>query len=170
MKLVLPVSHVDFKLAALLASYTATLGQMTEERCLVVSTWSAAWYMDPILEWIRPAFGSVEYLKLATENEQGWPASASHLFFETCKHLHEHDNTEPWFWCEADALPLRAGWFQELKHEYEEAGKPYMGKINDSRFENIKTGERFIKGKHMSGVAVYPANFLDMCQIGRAHV
>lgn len=84
----------------------------------------------------------------ADEHEVGYPAAASHLFLRTMEHCEQFYPGEPILWCEADTVPMRAGWFQEIAAEYDTCGKPFMGVV--------------VKGHgfdHLGGNAVYPADW-----------
>lgn len=164
MLLVIPVSHVDLDRAWRLVERIAKYGGMKEEGVILSSTWKASWDMAPVGRALADQFKFVLRNEIATECEMGWPEAANHLFYETSKFVHERNFGEPWYFCEADNTPLRPGWFEALKQEYAAAGKPYMGVINSSRWVNQQTGEQFIRGKHMVGTGIYPADFLDRCQ------
>lgn len=75
-----------------------------------------------------------------------WPEAANWMFHWTAKGMAQFG--QPFFWCEADAVPLRKGWFQEIEKEYESCGKAFMGPV-------IRVpGHPPV----MRGVAVYPAD------------
>ncbi len=50
----------------------------------------------------------------------------------------------PWLWLEADCVPLRSSWLNELQREYDYCGKPFCGPIVPTQ-------------GHMNGTAIYPA-------------
>jgi hypothetical protein len=60
-------------------------------------------------------------------DERGWPIAPNAMFRATLRHMEQHFPSEPIFWIEPDAVPVKQGWFAELKREYEECGKPFMG-------------------------------------------
>jgi len=73
-----------------------------------------------------------------------WPEAANWMFYWTAKAMEPLG--KPFFWCEADAVPLRKGWFQEIEKEYNSCGKAFMGAV-------IRVpGHPPV----MRGVAVYP--------------
>lgn len=161
MLLVIPVSHMDMDRAWRLVERIAKYGGMKEEAVMLSATWSASWDVDPIQRALEDQFGYVRINKLATECEVGWPEAANHLFYETAKSIDAFRFKEPWYFLEADNTPLRPGWFEALKSEYTAAGKPYMGVVNKSRWVNQRTGEQFIRGEHMVGTGIYPADFFE---------
>jgi hypothetical protein len=163
MLLVIPVSHVDLDRAVQMARRIVSYGDMGEEFVLVSSTWNAAWDVDELMRILRPAFAGVGLHKLESECELGWPESANHLFYETMRFVSEAGFLDSVYFMEADNVALRPGWFAALKNEYAEAGKPYMGVINDSKWFT-KTGEVEIRGRHMVGTGIYPRDFFETCQ------
>lgn len=51
----------------------------------------------------------------------------------------------PWFWMEADCVPLKSNWLAVLQSEYNGCRKPFCGPIVQGR-------------SHFNGTAIYPAN------------
>lgn len=66
----------------------------------------------------------------------------------------EHVQKVPWLWCEADTVPMRAGWLDEIEAEYAkavEAGKVFLGDLQ----RPLPGHPQF--APHSSGLCVYPA-------------
>ena len=82
------------------------------------------------------------------EQEAGYPGSASHLFARALEHVEKHFPGHATLWCEADTVPMRPTWFQEIVSEYQACGKPFMGG---------QAGEQ--QFRHMTGNAVYPPDW-----------
>ncbi len=99
---------------------------------------------------LREAVGNMRphWAVLEDENEVGYPKSASHLFLRAMEHCEKHHPTEPILWCEADTVPMRSGWREEIAAEYAQCGKPFLGVI--------ERGHGFA---HMAGVGVYPPDW-----------
>jgi hypothetical protein len=163
---VFPVSYHDFGLAKVLAERIVLLGGMQDHDALVVSSWRVKLEAAEIVAIFAKAFKNVAFTVPEFE-EEGWPAGPNSMFLAVADYLEAAKNLYPWFFMEADMFPLRASWLAELEQGYEEAvkmGKHYLGVINDSRFINLETKEKFINGKHMVGAGVYPADFMKRCK------
>lgn len=162
MKLVIPVSHVDLEKAQLLAQRIVALGGMQDEHVIVVSTMRAAWDIEPVVATLRPGFRTTDLHVLPDEDESGWPESANHLFYGGAMYL--ADCEEPYYWFEADNFPTRVGWWQEFTTAYVDAGRPFMGCINTSRFYDRVTGAEIEDGQHCVGTGIYPPRFVKTYQ------
>jgi hypothetical protein len=178
MLLVLPICEKELPAAARLVTWMKMLGGMEKVNCLIVYTWKAQWDIAPIVEYARTFFGSVSTYLPPLEDESGWPISSNTFFQQTAEYLESIGNSQPWFWWECDVVPLLPGYWEALNEEYNAAGKPYMGVINQSMFKTIKEGVivdgeprpkgyHFVKGRHMVGAGIYPADFWKRCSIIR---
>jgi len=149
MKIALGYSHIDVKAALRLLLWIHHLGG---ERLplVVVSTKLASKspYHAQIAELLSTRFANAEHRVCRTEDERGWPKSATHLFNESLRFCTGYDT----LWLEPDAIPLRKGWFERIKQEYASAGKLFMGRL-------IPAGATH--AEHMTGVAVYGAAWED---------
>ena len=151
-EIVLPVCHADIARAKQSLELIKQFGGVSP---FLVFTWGAGWDKEEVLS-VMPCRHTV----LETENEMGWPEACNHLFQQTAYILNNSGNKKPWFFMEADCLPLRAGWYEELCQEYENAGKPYMGVVTPTMWVNLQTHERWMDGEHMVGCGIYPADFV----------
>jgi hypothetical protein len=169
MILVLPVCHKEIDQALHLADWMGRLGGMEKETCVVVYTWKAKWDIDRVLALLTLVFGKVWSYQLPIEDETGWPVSSNTMFIQTAEYMYNHHPDEPWFWWECDVVPLQPGYWEALKQEYKDAGKPCMGVINESRWMTTKdgvvvegiprpAGYKFHKGRHMVGAGIYPGD------------
>lgn len=95
----------------------------------------------------RKAFRSVTVIKYDMPPETKWPNGANWAFQSTAWRMIELGR--PWFWCEADCIPLRPGWLKIWQAEYDHCDKPIMGSIIKER-------------GWMNGTAIYPHNFCDI--------
>lgn len=165
MRIVIPVSHVDLHLAELMMARINKLGGLAGHELTLVITMQAYWDREKFaILASQSGAESITAMRLPTENEEGWPESANHLFYSTVMHLATLGNTRFWYFMEADNVPLFPGWADALEREYLAAGKSYMGVINDTTYRNTLTGATFIRGKHMVGTGIYPADFAKCCQ------
>lgn len=76
-----------------------------------------------------------------------WPWPQNNAFANTCRIMSKQ--SEPWFWCETDVVPLCAGWIDTLAQEYAKGGKPFGGHWNDQNKDYNGMGI-------FNGVAIYP--------------
>lgn len=60
---------------------------------------------------------------------------------------------KPWFWWEADATPLRAGWLTYLAYAHKTGNRSFSGAVTS---QNGLT--------YMAGVAIYPPNTAHRCE------
>lgn len=98
-------------------------------------------------EAAQKVFRSVTFFKYPMPPEAAWPCGPNWAFQSVAWHMMGFGR--PWYWHEADAIPLKPGWFARLQEEYDKGGKPLMGPI--------------IKGRGwMNGTAVYPHNFPEL--------
>lgn len=100
----------------------------------------------------------------------GWPEACNHHFLTTAETLVIAKNQLPWLWCELDTVFRKPGFADDLIREYVLTGNHgFMGVILPTRkvmkdplgnpFEFKDKGDLY-----MAGVAVYPANFLQLLE------
>jgi hypothetical protein len=82
-----------------------------------------------------------------------WPFPQNFQFQQTVGYIFTKQMREPWFWWEADATPIKAGWLETIDKAHQEGGKLFSGNI---------VGEPY---GHMTGVGVYPWDL--PCRSGR---
>lgn len=70
-----------------------------------------------------------------------WPQGPNWAFQHTAIHMQQYG--KPWLWFEADAIPLKHDWLEQLEAEYVRAGKKFLG-------------YQVPEFLHYNGVAVYP--------------
>lgn len=160
---VFPVSAVDLPIAKFLVDRIVKLGGAEDHEALVVASWKIQYDAAFLKAVLAQAFKSVEMI-IPEFEEDGWPGGPNSMFLTAADYLDAKGNIEPWFFMEADIFPLKSGWLALLEQEYEKAGKPYVGCVNDSRFRNTETGEQWIDGKHMVGAGIYPPDFMKRCR------
>lgn len=73
----------------------------------------------------------------------GWPAACNWAWQSTARWMFEENLKQPWLWLEADAMPLKSGWFLTLEAAMTAGGKSFAGHV--------------VKDMgHMNGVGIYP--------------
>ena len=78
----------------------------------------------------------------------GWPEGANYFFRVLTAHVQDKP-VRYFFWLEPDAVPLKAGWLDDIQAEFIRANKPFMG-------DKVDLPDRPDVPLHMSGVGVYP--------------
>lgn len=115
---------------------------------------------DPIFS----AFGNIHVAKY-TEKRKGWPDGPNQCFAVAAEIVQAIPGNEPWLWLEADCVPVRPAWLDEIEAEYRFGQKDIMGNVNSTFGMDGK-----VSGQHVTGVAVYPHDFLKKCPVLRTIV
>lgn len=148
MKLVviLPVSRPDFHLAVQWLRWVYRLNSSPFDLLVV----PAASVLPAEVGMLNDlAFPCVEQIKESYERpELGYAAAANHLFRSALELAEKLHPGQPILWVEADCIPTRAEWVDEISEEYAGCGKPFLGDFHAA-------GEI----PHMTGNAVYPADW-----------
>lgn len=101
-----------------------------------------------VMDAARAAFRHVDLFVYDRVPMPRWPFGPNWAFQSTAWHMHERVGRS-WFWCEADCVPLRAGWLPDWFQEYGRASKPFMGAVVEGR-------------GHMNGTAIYPPDLPEI--------
>ena len=83
--------------------------------------------------------------------ENGYASAANHMLLMALKMMEEFFPGHPMLWCEADCTPMRSSWMYEIEKEYYQNEKPFMGDFHSPS-----------EIPHMTGNAVYPANWREL--------
>lgn len=114
-----------------------------------------------IIEALRSVCSHVSDM-LYRETLKGWPDGPNQCFYEAAKTVElltkGCPETPPWLWLEADCVPTRPRWLDDIESEYRYSGKTVLGVLNNTFRLDGKTS-----GEHVTGVAVYPHDFLSNC-------
>lgn len=152
---VLPVSMPDFHLAVKWLWWAEKLspagrGNPKDYNLIVMPAASVDAEHVGELKSICMGFADViQQQELYERPEFGYGAGANALFKSALETVEFHYPGHPMLFCEADTVPIRPGWVDEIEAEYA-AGKPFMGAFQGS------------KGiPHMSGNAVYPPDWRE---------
>lgn len=92
-------------------------------------------------------FKSVEKFSYTTPPVPGWPAAPNWAWQSTARHIFDRPVKQPWFWIEADAIPIQSGWLMRIVEEFEASGKEFGGHVVETM-------------GHMNGVGIYPWNVM----------
>lgn len=155
-QVILPCCKADESQAMTLLSWIGQMGKVEAPFFLLCDS---GCQVKHLLELAERAFTSVKYLPdyeniLSDWNSQAAGAKSAagpnSLFRQALWHF--ASTKDPWLFLEPDAIPCRPDWLALIDKEYHSAKKPFMGfNVNESTHPGVR-------GQHMSGVAVYPAN------------
>lgn len=106
---------------------------------------------EPPLEAAKKLFRKVTVLDSAAP--ETWPQGKNAAFQQLVWHLYNEKITEPFFWWEPDAIPLKKGWLSTIEQAHLAGGKPFSGFVHPAL-------------QYLECVAVYPANYMDYSQNG----
>lgn len=152
---VLPFSHVDAGAALeLLRWMTELRGSQSHRALLVTDDDSIARKPDvaaQIQAEAKRAFGEVSMTVLTGIGHLKWPAASTMIFIHAARHIARHIHA-PFFFCEADCIPIHRHWLAELEQNYRKCRTPFMGCIVEL---NSKPN------KHVTGCACYPPNAIE---------
>lgn len=151
---VLAFCDKDGELAAKNAQWMSQLDDYKNHTLLLCYSQraKATGIQDQIRDILVNKFGAVlpDYVPY-DEDERQWPYAPNHLFRRVAFHIQENVKA-PWLFMEADSCPLKKGWLDEIDLEYKSCGKPFMG-------DGVSIKKTLT---HMSGVAVYPADTINL--------
>lgn len=144
---VLAFDRREVPLVTKLAEWIVELGGVKTHSLLLVPSrrTSREGLESPLIETFQKAFGSVEVFNPAGEDEYGWPDSANFAWRQVVNHVTYNLGDCPFFWFEADSVPLVPDWLDQIEAEFTQAGKPFMGGY--VQIDNIPP--------HLTGISVY---------------
>lgn len=96
-------------------------------------------------EEFRKYFKSWEVFNYPAPVTPTWPAAPNHAWQNIARFI-AYQHNKPWFFIEADAIPVKSGWLDRIYQHYLQCGKPFLGHIVHG----------VLPGGHMNGVGVYP--------------
>lgn len=101
-----------------------------------------------VTELARQLFRNINEYCYDSPHEESWPLAPNHAWQRVAWHFYNTPVKESWFWWEADAVPLRPRWLDDIFDAYTAGGRPFAGHVVE------------VMG-HFNGVAVYPWNICD---------
>lgn len=148
MLLTIAYCHHDLTQTLRLLRWIEILNKRLKVDALLVASRSASNTLKNrlILSQATKVFGRVFYHVPDTENERGWPASASFMFRTSLFHAEQYFPNQPVFWLEPDAVPVTSRWYSAVLSEHAQAvasGKVFTG------------GPVYCEPPHMTGNGVY---------------
>ena len=146
---VLPVAKFDWNLTMKWLDWWAAMESTAAEVCA-----------KPLLVWASPELteGQVKALKIvaatitgtsrvevaSSVREMGYFGSCNQMLRTALEYCEREFPGRAVLWCEADTVPMRATWVDEIMAEYRACGRPFMGDV-----------ERGGGIPHLTGNAVY---------------
>lgn len=138
---VIPVARCEWHLAMKLLKWIDSLRDSLE---LIV------YCAPPLTKEERDAFLSVTHCTVvhATHfKDTGYFGGANNLVKGALDWMEKNRPGKAMLYVEADCVPMRSGWFDEILDEYRGCGQPFMGDVHLSSLD------------HMTGNAVYSPNW-----------
>lgn len=145
----------DRAMALELARHIECLGGCKKHRCIVFHPKGVE--SHEIADRLRNSFAEMEVISYPARLH-GWPDGPNQAFFEASEAVFHKYPKEEWLWMEADCVPTRKSWLDDISGEYRFCGQPILGALS-ATFD----GHGKIVGEHVTGVAVYPGDFLSKC-------
>lgn len=145
----------DRLMALELSKHIEVLGGVSRHRCVLLHPFDTD--AREIARHLKPAFESVQILTYPPRLN-GWPDGPNQCFYVAAKAIEQMAGNEPWLWLEADCVPTRPEWMEQIYAEWKYCGMPILGALCNT-FD--LAGK--VCGKHVTGVAVYPHDFYTKC-------
>jgi hypothetical protein len=166
MFVILPVTKADSDLAIKLAKWISTLGGGANHNLVVAATHITKEAGEEVQNILQGTFASTYSFIPDQEHELGWPSSANFMFLKTMGHLYSKGVKDPMYWFEADNVPMKTSWLDDLLTEYNLAQKPFMGVLEDTCVYDPETRKLLRKdGQHMNGSGIYHPQFVRWSQL-----
>src|SRR5882762_6622489 len=150
MLVVFPFHQGDANLMRELLDWCIELGRSKSNHdALLVADAGVQWAdCSDLLKLSNECFSSAKIIMIPTPI-QGWIPGSNALFKEAA--MWAEQAGREFLWMEADAIPLRPNWLDEIGRAYAACGKPFMGTL-------LKPSHAKFPNPYMEGVAVYPSD------------
>lgn len=155
---VLPYHAGDIDLARKLVEWIAELGSCEPHSLLLCA--DAAAPRDKIVELMelaRPHFLKVQTMLVTVpapaEGKTVWPPNV--MFLNAARQVRECYKFD-FLWLEPDAIPMYAGWLDDIAEEYAETALRFMGSLIKQQ------GQEGLPPEYLNGVAVYPNDAIEV--------
>lgn len=173
MKIIIPVSERDLALATALSELLLLQGGLGAHHGVLLTAPNVTSRDGEIASNLQRAFGT--FTRVALEggiNENGGSKNsfqphvyaANQMFQSAVRWLSKTNNMDEWYWFEADNVPLKERWADELSRDYLNSvsmRRPFMGKVLPLVIYENKEGTVTLKEDpsqpYMMGSGIYPA-------------
>lgn len=184
MKIIIPVSERDITLATALSELLVLQGGLGAHHGVLLTAPNVTSRDGEIASNLQRAFGKFTRVPLEGGiTEVGGPQhpfqphvyAANQMFQSAVRYLANTDNQEEWYWFEADNVPLKERWADELSRDYLTSialKRPFMGKVLPLAIyenkEGVVTIKEDIAQPYMMGSGIYPARFDRYSQLWKS--
>lgn len=135
----------DVELAKKNLEWMHELGGAKEYPCLLsYDDYTTRTRVTEIRKLAEQTFSEVKLNPYRARTDLGWPSGANLAWQATARFIQDNYKL-PWLWIEADAVPLKPTWLDEIAAAYYKSGKSFFGPVVDER-------------GHCNGVMVYAWN------------
>jgi hypothetical protein len=151
----------DIEEAIRLFKWIAKLsGSLKQHDCLLVADPATPFdRLTALRDIAESTFGEVA-LGVMPESVKGWPDGPCAAFRCAAEYVQKHWPV-PFLWLEADCVPLKATWLDEIQAASESNRGMFLGHVYDAEGAQVtELGPRF-----MSGVAVYPPTAFSILKL-----
>jgi len=151
MLVVIPVCHKDEALVLKNLEWIAELDGKIDAPCVI--SCAEGFNSNAVAENATRIFKECLITKYSEwAGDPKWPQPQNWAWQSTARSSVFRTHPLPWLWWEADSTPVRKGWVDMIRCEYEQGKKPFMGCVTDPINGNQP---------HMNGVGVYPPNIAE---------
>lgn len=158
MRFVVPISQIDVHLLSKRVEVFKRLGGWKNHHLLFAPAPSCFGEALKAADDLKEVCPNVEVRQVLREPTGGWPEACNKHFYDTAVVLERMGNPLNWFFLELDCNPLRAGWQDAAETAYNAGGKPFCGHVRAT----AEVTSPPMKGSHMVGAGMYPANFTQI--------
>lgn len=128
MRIILPVSKHDATQFQSLVQVMAKFGGLNRQVITIVPTPSQIELAQGMAGILQPLCDELDILTYPDEpTDDAWPQNPNAMWRFVANNMLSRPGRLPWFWMEADCLPIKAGWADKLDVAYTKAGEPFMG-------------------------------------------
>lgn len=168
MLILLPISRSDATLVPPLAKHIHALGGVKRhDLVLFYAGPEALAAADEAEDILRGDFHSVTKVDSGVKDDRGWPGSANSMFRSAIAWAERESGYRgPLYFFEADNVPLKPSWADDLQDEYLRCGKECLGVVHDTVWTS-PDGEKTIDGRHLVGTSIYTIPMSPYCRLWR---
>lgn len=147
---VLPFNNKDAPLQIECVRWMGEMGQEPKYDCLLSYDPSCIQpFIVQMNEAAKLVFKTIYTCSYSTPKRLSWPQAPNWAFQQTALYIAKQIK-RPWLWKEADMIPLKPDWLDQLQGEYLSCGKPFMGSMVPGM-------------QHANGTSVFPPNMPMIC-------
>lgn len=146
----------DRPMAIEVSRHIEAMGGVRNHRCVILHPDNVD--ARDVESSLARSFGVVKMMPYR-ETLKGWPDGPNQCFATAARAMLTLGG-QPWLFMEADCVPTRPEWLDDIETEHRYCGQPILGCS-----ENTYGPDGDIVGRHPNGVAVYPWDWWKICPI-----